>query len=88
MIFERKIYKKLLEWKNESHGQTALLIKGARRLGKSTVAQEFGKNEYESFVAIDFAIFRLFVFCRHLFLVYSVTSLAMLLQKARTIGST
>lgn len=68
MIFERKIYKKLLEWKNESHGQTALLIKGARRVGKSTVAQEFGKNEYESFVAIDFAIFRLFIFGGHLFL--------------------
>ena len=55
MIFERKIYKKLLEWKNESNGQTALLIKGARRVGKSTVAREFGKNEYETFIAIDFA---------------------------------
>ena len=55
MIFERKIYKKLVEWKNESHGQTALLIKGARRVGKSTVAREFGKNEYETFIAIDFA---------------------------------
>ena len=55
MIFERKIYKKLVEWKNESNGQTALLIKGARRVGKSTVAREFGKNEYETFIAIDFA---------------------------------
>ena len=55
MIFERKIYKELLEWKNESQGKTALLIKGARRVGKSTVAQEFGKNEYESYIAIDFA---------------------------------
>ena len=55
MVFERKIYKKLLEWKNESNGQTALLIKGARRVGKSTVAREFGMNEYESFIAIDFA---------------------------------
>ena len=55
MIFERKIYKKLLEWKNESNGKTALLIKGARRVGKSTIAREFGKNEYETFIAIDFA---------------------------------
>ena len=55
MIFERKIYKKLVEWKNENNGQTALLIKGARRVGKSTVAREFGKNEYETFIAIDFA---------------------------------
>ena len=55
MIFERKIYKRLLDWKNESNGKTALLIKGARRVGKSTIAQEFGKNEYDSFIIIDFA---------------------------------
>lgn len=41
MIFERKIYQKMLEWKSESDGKTALLIEGARRIGKSTVAEEF-----------------------------------------------
>ena len=40
-MFKRKIYSKLLEWKKESDGQTALMIEGARRIGKSTVAEEF-----------------------------------------------
>ena len=40
-MFRRKIYDKLLEWKSESNGKTALLIEGARRIGKSTVAEEF-----------------------------------------------
>ncbi len=43
------------EWKDQRKGSTALLIKGARRVGKSTIAREFGKNEYKSFIAIDFA---------------------------------
>ena len=47
-MFRRKIYDKLLEWKSESNGKTALLIEGARRIGKSTVAEEFAKNEYET----------------------------------------
>ena len=47
MILKRKIYKKLLEWKNECQGKKALLIEGARRIGKSTICEEFGKNEYE-----------------------------------------
>ena len=55
-MFKRKIYDKLLEWKRESNGRTALLIEGARRIGKSTVAEEFGSNEYESYIIIDFAI--------------------------------
>ena len=55
IIFKRKIYDKLLEWKRTSDGHTALLIKGARRVGKSTIAKEFAKNEYRSFIAIDFA---------------------------------
>ena len=55
MILKRKIYKKLLEWKNECHGKKALLIEGARRIGKSTICEEFGKNEYESYLLIDFA---------------------------------
>lgn len=54
MIFKRKIYEKLLEWKN-LNGREALLIEGARRVGKSTIVQEFAKNEYESFILIDFA---------------------------------
>ncbi|MBQ6265147.1 MAG: hypothetical protein IJK60_06835 [Clostridia bacterium] len=43
MIFKRKIYDKLVEWKKESNGNTALMIEGARRTGKSTVVEEFGK---------------------------------------------
>ncbi len=55
-MFRRKIYEKLLEWKKESDGNTALLIEGARRVGKSTIAEEFAKNEYESYILIDFSI--------------------------------
>ena len=55
-MFRRKIYDSLLEWKQESDGRTALLIEGARRIGKSTVAEEFAKNEYESHILIDFSI--------------------------------
>ncbi|MBQ8233642.1 MAG: ATP-binding protein [Lachnospiraceae bacterium] len=54
MVFKRKIYDKLLEWKNTSNGSKAILIEGARRIGKSTVAEEFGKNEYKSYLIIDF----------------------------------
>lgn len=43
------------EWKKDSDGKTALLIEGARRIGKSTVVEEFAKNEYESYILIDFA---------------------------------
>ena len=55
IMFKRKIYSKMLEWKQESNGKTALLIEGARRIGKSTVVEEFAKNEYESYILIDFA---------------------------------
>ena len=54
-MFKRKIYDKLLEWKETSAGRTALLIEGARRIGKSTIVEAFGKNEYESYILIDFA---------------------------------
>lgn len=54
-MFERKIYSKLLEWKQESGGKTALLIEGARRVGKSTVAEEFARKEYKSYILIDFS---------------------------------
>ena len=55
-MFKRKIYEKLLEWKSESDGRTALMIEGARRVGKSTIAEEFAKNEYMSYILIDFSI--------------------------------
>lgn len=54
-IFKRKIYNRLQEWKRESQGSEALLIQGARRIGKSTIAEEFGKNEYRSYILLDFA---------------------------------
>ena len=54
-MFKRKIYDKLLAWKAESDGNTALLIEGARRIGKSTVVEEFARNEYESYILIDFS---------------------------------
>ena len=53
-MIKRKIYNKILDWKESTKGAKALLIEGARRIGKSTVAEEFGKNEYKSYVIIDF----------------------------------
>ena len=53
-MFRRKIYDRLLQWKEESQGRTALLIEGARRVGKSTVVEEFGKREYDIFNYVDF----------------------------------
>ena len=53
-VFKRKIYSKLKDWKETSKGQSALLLEGARRMGKSTVVEEFGKNEYRSYILIDF----------------------------------
>jgi len=53
-IFKRKIYERMLKWKSEKDGSTALLIKGARRVGKSTVVEEFAKKEYSSYIKIDF----------------------------------
>lgn len=52
---KRKIYDKLIDWKNQSQGKTALLIEGARRVGKSYIVEEFAKNNYKSYVLIDFA---------------------------------
>lgn len=54
-IFKRKIYEQLLKWKRERNGSTALLIKGARRVGKSTITREFARKEYRTYIAIDFA---------------------------------
>lgn len=52
---KRKIYDRLLEWKEKDHGNCALLLDGARRVGKSYIAEQFGKNEYKSYLLIDFA---------------------------------
>ena len=53
-MYKRKIYGKLLEWKKRALGTTALLIEGARRVGKSTLVAEFGRREYRSCVIVDF----------------------------------
>lgn len=53
-IFKRKIYSRLKEWKEKSAGKTALLIEGARRIGKSTIAEEFARNSYKNYLLIDF----------------------------------
>lgn len=53
-IFKRKVYNKLLEWKQKRNGRTAILVEGARRIGKSTLVETFAKNEYESYILIDF----------------------------------
>ena len=55
-MFKRKVYDKLLDWKQSSNGRSALLIEGARRIGKSTVAEEFAKNEYSAYVMVDFSL--------------------------------
>lgn len=55
MVLKRKIYSKLLEWKEEASGSKAILIEGARRIGKSTVCEEFAKKEYDNYILIDFA---------------------------------
>ncbi len=54
-IFKRKIYNTIADWKQSSNGKTALLIKGARRVGKSTIVKEFAEKEYKSSIIIDFA---------------------------------
>ena len=54
IIMKRKIYQQLLDWKEKRNGEVALLIEGARRIGKSYIVEEFGKNEYESYILIDF----------------------------------
>ncbi|MBO4371714.1 MAG: ATP-binding protein [Bacteroidales bacterium] len=53
-VFNRKLYDKLLQWKNTRNGKTALLIEGARRVGKSTLVEYFASREYKSYILIDF----------------------------------
>ncbi len=55
IYFKRKMYDTMLKWKSERNGDTALLIQGARRIGKSTIAEEFARNEYKSYILIDFS---------------------------------
>lgn len=55
MYFERKVYKKLTEWKEHYSDKYAALLEGARRVGKSTIAENFAKNEYKSYILIDFS---------------------------------
>lgn len=54
LVLKRKAYDRLLEWKNESHGETAILIEGARLTGKSFLAKRFAENEYRSAIIMDF----------------------------------
>lgn len=56
MVYKRKIYDKLLEWKHKSGGKTAVLLEGARRIGKSTIVETFAKQEYEDYLVVDFAM--------------------------------
>ena len=53
---KRKIYNKLLEWKERRNGATAVLVEGARRVGKSYIVEEFARTEYDSYLLIDFNI--------------------------------
>ena len=55
MYFERKAYQKLLEWKEKYADKYAVMLEGARRVGKSTIAENFAKNEYKSHILIDFS---------------------------------
>lgn len=55
-VFERKIYSKMLDWKVRSNGHSALLIEGARRVGKSTIVRNFAEREYKSYILVDFNI--------------------------------
>ena len=55
MVFERKIYNRLLEWKEVSDGSTAILVEGARRIGKSTIVEAFARNEYSDYLILDFS---------------------------------
>ena len=53
-LFRRKIYDELLKWKDESNGKSAVLVEGARRVGKSTIVEQFARDQYSSYILIDF----------------------------------
>jgi hypothetical protein len=54
-MFKRKCYNKLLDWKHESNGRTAILVEGARRVGKTTLIQQFAQDNYDDYIYIDFS---------------------------------
>ena len=56
MMFRRKMYQYLLNWKKEKQGHTALLIEGAKGVGKTAIVEAFARNEYQSYILIDFSI--------------------------------
>ena len=82
---KRKIYDRLLQWKEESRGRSALLVEGARCVGKSYIVEEFGKNEYASYVLIDFSKTTLRI--KNLF-VNDLHDVPMLLQKLSNLTAT
>ena len=53
-MFKRRVYDSLTEWKEKYSGNYAAMLEGARRVGKSTVAEEFARNNYKSYILIDF----------------------------------
>ena len=55
MYFKRKAYDKLVQWKTDYAQNYAVLLEGARRVGKSTIAEQFARNEYRSYILIDFS---------------------------------
>ena len=55
MFFKRKVYDKLLDWKRNYSDHYAVMLEGARRVGKSTIAETFAKNEYKSYIMLDFS---------------------------------
>ncbi len=55
MYFKRKVYQKLIDWKKQYSDKYAVILEGARRVGKTTIAENFAKNEYRSYILIDFS---------------------------------
>ncbi len=55
ITFKRKLYQRLLDWKRNRSGRTAVLVEGARRVGKSTLVEAFAKQEYRSYILVDFS---------------------------------
>lgn len=55
-MFRRKCYQKLLDWKRSSNGKSAVLIEGARRVGKTTIAKKFAQTEYADYIYVDFSV--------------------------------
>jgi len=82
---KRKIYNKLVEWKTNNNGTSALLIQGARRTGKSYIAEEFAKGEYKSYILIDFNLAGQEI--KDLFL-YDINNLDMFFLKLSTLYNT